>query len=497
MPATPPPLLARIAAQPERTAIESSLGAFTFAQLHARAAQIAGALLHTQRDLQEARVAFWIPPGFDFTATLLGIWAAGGSAVPLAISHPPAELEHVIHDAAASIVIAPADQRARLEPLAHAHGAAFRAIDELAQPAAASLPDVPAQRRALMMYTSGTTGKPKGVVHTHASIRAQIESLVQAWEWSADDRILLVLPLHHVHGLINVLCCALWSGATCTVEERFDAEVTWDHLAAGDLTLFMAVPTIYHRLIASWDAAPPNVQQQRCAGAHQLRLMVSGSAALPVQTLERWREITGHTLLERYGMTEIGMGLSNPLHGPRRPGFVGTPLPGVQARIVNEQGSEVAPGTAGELEVRGPGVFLEYWHNPEATRAAFRGDWFRTGDVAVLEDGAYRLLGRSSIDIIKSGGYKISALEIEETLRTHGAIAECAVVGVPDFAWGERVCAAVETRPDQTLTLDQLQQWARERLAPYKIPRSLLCVPTLPRNAMGKVLKPDVRALFE
>jgi malonyl-CoA/methylmalonyl-CoA synthetase len=233
------------------------------------------------------------------------------------------------------------------------------------------------------------------------------------------------------------------------------------------------------------------------AACRRLRLMVSGSAALPVSTLERWRGISGHTLLERYGMTEIGMALSNPLAGERRPGSVGLPLPGVQVRLVDEDGSEVEPGTPGEIEVRGPGVFLEYWRRPEATAEAFRdGRWFRTGDVAVVEDGYYRILGRRSVDIIKTGGFKVSALEIEEVLRTHPAVAECAVVGVADAEWGERVCAAVELREGTTLTLDELQPWARVRLAPYKLPRALRAVDALPRNAMGKVTKPEVAKLF-
>ena len=350
----------------------------------------------------------------------------------------------------------------------------------------------------MIVYTSGTTGKPKGVVTTHANIAAQVTSLVTAWEWRADDWILLVLPLHHVHGIVNVLTCALWAGARCEMPAKFDAERVWVRIAAGDLTLFMAVPTIYGKLITAWEAAAPERRRPWSAGCAppRMRLMVSGSAALPVQRLERWREISGHVLLERYGMTEIGMALSNPLHGTRRPGSVGTPLPGVETRLVDDAGRPVPPGKTGEIEVRGAAVFLEYWRQPEATAAAFRDGWFRTGDVAVIEDGAYRILGRSSVDIIKTGGYKVSALEVEEVLRTHPAIAECAVVGVEDPEWGERICAAVERRGEAELTLAALQAWAKERLAPYKIPRALRSVPTLPRNAMGKVTKPEVAKLF-
>ncbi|MBW3570328.1 MAG: acyl-CoA synthetase, partial [Gemmatimonadetes bacterium] len=312
----------------------------------------------------------------------------------------------------------------------------------------------------------------------------------------ADDRTLLVLPLHHVHGIVNVLACALWSGAACEILPRFDADQTWRVIESGRLTLFMAVPTVYGRLIAAYDDAGAERRERMSAGCRRMRLMVSGSAALPVRTLERWREISGHVLLERYGMTEIGMALSNPLRGERRPGFVGVPLPGVRARLVDEEGAEVEPGTPGEIEIAGPGVFLEYWRRPEATAQAFRDGWFRTGDVAVVEDGYYRILGRRSVDIIKTGGYKVSALEIEEVLRTHPLIGECAVVGVADEQWGERVCAAVETPEDSGLTLEALQEWAREHLAPYKLPRDLRRVDALPRNAMGKVLKPEVAKLF-
>jgi len=335
-------------------------------------------------------------------------------------------------------------------------------------------------------------------VTTHANLVAQVTSLVAAWEWRSDDHILLVLPLHHVHGIVNVLGCALWSGARCEMLPQFDAVSVWSRLAAGELTLFMAVPAIYNKLIAAWEAAPPERRRAYSAGCAppRMRLMVSGSAALPVGTLERWREISGQVLLERYGMTEIGMALSNPLRGERRPGFVGAPLPGVEVRLVDDAGRPGAAGAPGEIEVRGPGVFLEYWRQPDATTAAFRDGWFRTGDVAVIENGAYRILGRRSVDIIKTGGYKVSALEIEEVLRTHPTVLECAVVGVDDPEWGERVCVAVELRGTTELTLAALQGWAKQRLAPYKVPRALRCVSALPRNAMGKVTKPEVAALF-
>ena len=469
-----------------RLAVIAADGVFSHQDLADAAARVAAGLLESRRELEDARVAFLVPPSFAHLVIARGIRLAGGVAVPLAVSHPPAELEYVVRDSGASIVVGSGRLAEALERIALAAGARFiRTPDLLATdpPAALPLPADPS-RRAMIVYTSGTTGKPKGVVATHANVAAQIASLREAWDWTPADRALLVLPLHHVHG-ISFAACALAAGASCEILPQFDVEAAWDRLGSGEVTIFTAVPTIYYKLIESWEAAPAAVQRARSAGARRVRLMISGSSPLPVRTLERWREISGHTLLERYGMTELGMVLSNPLRGARRPGFVGTPLPGVEVRLIE-----------GEIEVRGPSVFLEYWGRPLETQEAFRDGWFRTGDVAVVEDGAYRLLGRTSVDIIKTGGYKVSALEIEETLRTHPAVADCAVVGIEDAIWGERVSAAVELRRGSTLTLEALQAWAADRLAPYKVPRDLRTVSEFPRNAMGKVVKPRIALLF-
>ena len=492
------PFVARARFHAQRDAIVDSRGTHTYADLLAASERVAGALLTGRPDLREARIVFLTPPDLTYVAVQWGIWRAGGIAVPLATSHPPAEWEYVLRDAAAVTVVAGAEFEAALRPAAERAGVKLVSTAKaLEGPAPGTLPALAPQRRAMMVYTSGTTGRPKGVVTTHANLAAQVTSLIEAWGWVPDDRILLVLPLHHLHGILNVLACALWAGAACEMLPSFDADVVWDRLASGQLTVFMAVPTIYRKLIATWDAAPADRQRTMSAGSAGLRLMVSGSAALPVQTLERWRGISGHTLLERYGMTEIGMALSNPLNGERRPGFVGAPLPGVEVRLVDERGDSVPSGTPGEIEVRGDSVFLEYWGRPEATRDAFRDGWFRTGDVGVMEDGACRILGRTSVDIIKTGGYKVSALEIEEVLRTHPDVVECAVVGLADPEWGERVAVAVEVRGGESLDLETLKHWSKERLAPYKIPRALRVVDALPRNAMGKVTKAQVSALFQ
>jgi malonyl-CoA/methylmalonyl-CoA synthetase len=262
-------------------------------------------------------------------------------------------------------------------------------------------------------------------------------------------------------------------------------------------SVFMAVPTIYVKLIQVFEAAPREKRDRWAGGFREMRLMISGSAALPAAIHERWTELTGQKLLERYGMTEIGMGLSNPLVGERRPGAVGQPLPGVDLRLVSESGEVIqGEGEPGEIQIRGPAVFTEYWNLPHVTSDAFQDGWFRTGDMAVLEDRYYRILGRLSVDIIKSGGYKLSALEIEDVLRQHPRIQECAGVGVEDDLWGEAVAAAVKTRDGKPLSQEELKNWAASRLSTYKIPKMLAVVGEFPRNAMGKVMKPAVKELF-
>jgi malonyl-CoA/methylmalonyl-CoA synthetase len=480
-----------------RTAVVDSQGSYTYGDLLEASSRVATALLAGQKDLNEKRVAFLVTPGFPWVAAQWGIWRAGGVAVPLPLNSTKPELEYFVDDVAPSALVFDPHAAPFLVPIAAARGIRALPYEHLAAFQSAKLPEVNGERRAMILYTSGTTSRPKGVVTTHANVTAQIMSLVEAWEWSADDKTLLCLPMHHVHGIINVVSCALWSGATCEMLPRFDANAVWDRIAGARMTLFMAVPTIYSKLIAAWEAASPERRSCLTQACSRLRLMVSGSAALPVSTLHRWKEISGHTLLERYGMTEIGMALSNPLRGERVPGSVGTPLPSVEVRLVGENGTPVAVGTPGEIEVRGPSVFAEYWGRPDATRDAFRDGWFRTGDTAIVENGRYRILGRTNVDILKTGGHKVSALEIEEALRGHPAVAECAVVGLPDPEWGERVAAAVVLNDGDTLDLSSLRAWARELLAAHKLPSRLRVLDALPRNAVGKVMKTAVAELFQ
>ena len=396
-----------------------------------------------------------------------------------------------------TVALADAENAGRLTPLAAERRIRLLALEEAVRPSPArrTAPPPSAGDAALILYTSGTTGRPKGAVHAHGSLAAQVASLSEAWEWSGDDALPNVLPLHHTHGLVNVTLCALANGARVEMLAGFDAEACWARLEEGGLTLFMAVPTVYARLAAAWNAADAATRARRSAACRALRLMVSGSAALPVPLFSRWEELSSHRLLERYGMTEIGMALSNPLHGERRPGTVGSPLPLVEVALVDESGAACPDGAPGELRVRGGTLFRGYHGRPEETARAFADGWFLTGDVASREGGAYRILGRASADILKSGGYKISALEIEDVLRLHPGVRDVAVVGLPDEEWGERVAAAI-VADGEPPTLEEIRRWARERLAPYKVPTGLLAVPDLPRNALGKVTKGAVKTLF-
>lgn len=492
-----PELIQRAQTFPDRTAIISDGRAFTYQTLLDRSAAVANTLLAGRDDLREARIAFLIPPSFEYVTCQWGIWRAGGIGVPLCTAHPLPSLRYVLEDTGANTLLIHENYEALLAETAREMDIRVLLLGDLPTKASlATLPVIAPARRAQILYTSGTTSLPKGVVTTHANIQSQITTLVTAWEWQADDRILNILPLHHVHGIINVLSCALWSGACCEFLPKFDAATVWEKLSSNSLTRFMAVPTIYYKLINYWERQARREQAWLSANVRQLNLMVSGSAALPVPTLERWREITGHTLLERYGMTEIGMGLSNSFGGERRPGHVGLPLPGVVLRLAAANGDTItAENVPGEIQIKGPSVFLEYWQKPEATANAFTEDgWFRTGDIAEKNDGLYRILGRDSVDIIKSGGYKISALEIEAELLRHKLVDECAVVGIPSEEWGEVVVAAVVS--SRKLDFKRLSDWLRERIPAYRLPRRWLPLEELPRNTLGKVTKNELKKLF-
>ena len=478
---------------PHRQAVVEGHQAYSYQQLWDASGAIAQTLLQDRQDLHEARIAFIIDPSFHYIAVQWGIWRAGGIAVPLCVKHPYPSIHYVLEDTAAEALIFSTSYNDLISPAFQDFPIRPIHVESIPQAIPAQLPVIQENRRAMILYTSGTTGKPKGVVTTHQTIWTQVQSLCTAWEWTNNDHILNVLPLHHVHGIINALTCPLAVGATVEFLPKFHEMALFDRFASGQINVFMAVPTIYFKLLAVFKEFEPSQRAKLTQAMQSFRLMVSGSAALPISTLEQWRDISGHTLLERYGMTEIGMAISNPLHGERRPGYIGTPLPWVEVRLADDQNNPIFDGP-GEIQVKGDTVFQEYWQKPQATHESFVEGWFKTGDVAVIEEGYYRILGRNSVDIIKTGGYKVSALEIEEVLRERSDIHDCGVVGIPDEEWGEIIGAGLVASED--LDLHELQGWLKQRLPNYKMPRIFKILPDLPRNVMGKVTKPDLLKLL-
>lgn len=481
-------------------ALQTGAGEWTYSDLFERVNKMATGLLDGKADLKEERIALLIPGGIDYVTTLLGVWRAGAIAVPLNVAAALPELEHALTCAQVSRLVVclslETDQIVALHILCQALKIKLLSVAETLADESGKLPNVAPDRRAMILFTSGTTNKPKGVVSTHENIHAQITTLLDAWGWQAKDSIPLFLPLHHIHGIINVLCCGLWIGARVALFPRFDMDLLMSQVRLRRYTVFMAVPTIYVKIIQHLESLNSGKCEAIASAFKAMRLNISGSAACPVKLFNQWKAITGQTLLERYGMTEIGMGISNPYVGERRAGAVGLPLKGVSVELFDDEGNVIdKDDVPGEIRVRGDNVFLEYWNNPKATAESFVDGWFRTGDVAVREKSYYRIMGRSSVDIIKSGGYKLSALEIEGTLLTHDKIAECAVLGLEDEIWGEAVTAFVALKPGQSLSFPELKSWCESRMSPYKIPKSLRVMEFLPRNAMGKVLKPELKRL--
>jgi malonyl-CoA/methylmalonyl-CoA synthetase len=420
------------------------------------------------------RVVLSAVASVDLVVAHVAALRLGLVVVPVNGAYREREVAHIVRDArpAAAIV----DDRVRGEWIRRASTPPPLVVGtEVGLPDAdpGDLDDVDAAHPALLAYTSGTTGAPKGAVLRHGNLVAGAEALRLAWRWEPGDRLLLTLPLFHMHGLGVGLHGSLTAGASVILRSRFDAGDVLATVGAGEASLFFGVPTMYARLASS-----PSLD--RLAG---LRLAVSGSAPLPPDLWHAVADRAGQRILERYGMTETVMNLSNPYDGQRRPGTVGLPLPGVEVRLAEADG---------EVLLRGPNVFDHYWERPEATAAAFDADgWFSTGDLGATDEMGYvRIVGRSK-DLIITGGHNVYPREVEEVLRGHPAVVDVAVVGLPSRHWGEEVTAVVVT-PDR-FDPGQLEAWAAGRLAAHKRPKAYREVEELPRNALGKVLKDEVR----
>ncbi|KAJ6018248.1 AMP-dependent synthetase/ligase [Penicillium sp. IBT 35674x] len=493
------------------------------------------------------RIAFLAENSYDYVVTLLAIFASDAIALPLSPSFPVGELQYIMDNSQAKVLLATekyADKASQilkagleLEPLFDVR----RKINIGSGAESVHLDSREQTSSGMMLYTSGTTNRPKGVLIPESAIAAQASSLIQAWHYSPQDRLLHLLPLHHIHGVVNATITPIISGSSIEFMYPFNPEQVWRRLAApflpseetkSKITFLTAVPTIYNRLMSSFQSLPPDIQSAAQKGVHpdHLRLNISGSAALPTPTKEKWSSLSGgNVLLERFGMTEVGMAISCGLDpADRVDGSVGWPLPGVEARLVDTETDQVIPvgqetdanGRAleGEIQLRGETIFREYWGNEKATAESFvKADdngkpWFRTGDVATrrVVDGVgkgssgewaqgpmYFISGRKSVDIIKTGGEKVSALEVERELLSLPQVTEAAVVGLPSEQWGQKVAVVLVLTPDAATSGRNGKSWGpmdmrralKDRLAGYKIPQEMKVLESIPRNAMGKVNK--------
>jgi malonyl-CoA/methylmalonyl-CoA synthetase len=489
-------LLLERAPRRDKLAVDAADGpSLTHAELFARAGRAARALLDCGVEPGD-RVAAQIDKSPDAVVLALACFKAGAALLPLNPAYTLAELEYFLADAAPALTICRPETLDSVRALAAKLG--LNAVDSLgmkrdgsfAEKIAASREELPTVARgpddlAAILYTSGTTGRSKGAMLTHDNLASNALALAELWRFSADDVLIHALPVFHTHGLFVAVNVALCAGATMIFQPRFDAERIVAALPRA--TSLMGVPTFYARLIDH-----PGLTRERTA---HMRLFVSGSAPLLAETHARWRDKTGHAVLERYGMTETNMITSNPYAGERRPGAVGFPLPGVSLRIADPDSGAILPqGEVGVVEVKGPNVFKGYWRMPEKTASEFRADgFFITGDLGRIDaDGYLHIVGRAK-DLIISGGFNVYPKEIESEIDAIPGVVESAVIGVPHPDFGEGVAAFVVQRGDAHLDEAAILSALADRLAKYKQPKRVLFVADLPRNAMGKVQKAALR----
>ncbi|RZF44784.1 hypothetical protein LSTR_LSTR000736 [Laodelphax striatellus] len=535
----------------DKVAVKDHHGLYTYSSLLQASLKLSKEYGEILQGRSGERVAFLCPNDSAYIFALWASWINGQIAVPLSPLHPQSMLEYFIDDSSARLLVTTDEYVARLEPISIKKGIKLVVLDnslrdgvikhttgkregkendiEFKEGCEAITPDqifhlskqFYNENDALIIYTSGSTGMPKGVVVSHRSLQTQIENMLSAWGWSHSDCILHTLPLHHTHGIINALLCPLAAGAKCIILPSFDAKKVWNQFLQLDddvherINMFTGVPTMYVKLIEEYNESYCKTQYMidfvRAVCVQKMRLFMCGSAPLPVQIFDRWKTITGHAILERYGMTETGMTLTNPLNGERLSGRVGTPFPSVRVRLVNSNdGSILSVGSSritklskktkedvvtGELQVQGENVFKQYFNKPDKTAEEFTSDgWFKTGDYAEYDtkNNSYAILGRTSVDIIKTGGYKVSAIHVETSLRDHPDIDDLAIIGIPDFTWGQKVAAVIVPKPGIEIDLMKLKEWTKVKLPPYEIPSVYKVVSKIPRNAMGKVNKRDL-----
>ncbi|MFN0101768.1 MAG: class I adenylate-forming enzyme family protein [Bryobacteraceae bacterium] len=457
-------------------ALEWEGSIYTFGDIDDRASRMANLL--ASRGLEKGnRLAVYLANCVEYIDLYLAATRLGVIFVPVNALYRDREIRHILEDAEPKAIITTA---AQTEFITESPALIWLLEDLRTQPSPRRIDVSDPETPAAIVYTSGTTGASKGAVLTHRNFVVNAVNLITCWQITAADRLLLTLPLFHVHGLGNGIHCWLASGCQMRLEKRFAHDQAAQWMQEFEPTVFFGVPTMYVRML-EWPA------ETAAEIGKKMRLFVSGSAPLPAQTLEDFRARFGHTILERYGMSETLMNLSNPYIGERRPGSVGLPLPGVAVQNLDPDGNPVPDGAAGELHLRGPNLFAGYWRNPSATAAAHRDGWFRTGDIAVRSpDGYYTLQGRSG-DLIISGGFNIYPREIEEFLAEQPGVAEVAVTSAPDLRRGEVPVAYIV--PNGPFDPAALEAACRAHLASFKIPRAFLPIEELPRTALGKIQK--------
>ncbi|XP_076267014.1 malonate--CoA ligase ACSF3, mitochondrial-like [Rhynchophorus ferrugineus] len=533
---------------PEKIAIKDRIAAYTYGNIFMSAHELSKEITNLLEGKTNERVLFLCPNDIHYVITLWAIWMSGQIALPVSPLHPKSLLMYYANDSNSKLLITVPEYTYLMSRVATNTSTKLHVLDDrlklnctLMQ---ASQPcdleggkddDFYSKSDALILYTSGTTGNPKGAILSYKNLAAQTNSLIKAWHWTHEDTILHTLPLHHIHGIVNALLCPLHIGAKCIMLPKFNANTVWSYLLGVStrpedrrVSVFMGVPTMYSKLIDEYDRVfkedTKMAEYIRNTLKTKVRLMVSGSAPLSEPLYQQWEEVSGHRLLERYGMTETGMTLSNLYDSDREPGYVGVPLPGVSVKLMEEviddkslskvlvecsnidgtlvynkngQKDENGDDPIGELFVKGENVFLRYHERPDTTKREFTSDgWFRTGDMCQydVDKKKFRILGRKSVDIIKSGGYKISALQVESSILGCPTVKDCAVLGLTDEKWGQRVVAVISptSSGNESALVEELRLWASNKLPKYAIPKEWRFVDKIPKNAMGKVNKKEL-----
>jgi len=518
-------------------------GSHTYGQVSVRSRMVANAL---QAELgnnpeKSKKISFLCGNNIKFVDAMWGIWRWGHVCVPLDKSQSMASLEFTVKDSNSLAVITTKEHVDKVYPFMKNSEKKLLILEDILDSrgqsgqAGAMSVDIfddgtyDENSDAMMIYTSGSVETAKGVVFSHKNIIAQINAMLDSWGWNRQDTILNVLPLHRTHGMLNCLLCPLAVGAKIIMMPKFNSQKCWEILVNrnetspyNDVNVFMSVPTVYAKLIQKYHEpefkAMYNSGDIKEALMEKFRLMVTGSSAMPMQVMQEWRQLTGQHLLERYGKTELGMVLSDPLEvEARKSGYVGFPMPGVQVRIVKPGTNTVLlmgdnDGTtilqqegesiSGELQVKGANVFKRYHNHPKDTAKEFTKDkWYMTGDMVEFSpsdgkdgyDGAYKILGNLNVDLIKTGGYRVSAQDVERVLLEHESIGEIAIIGVDDLTYGQRVGAVVSwTEGAAPAELADIREWAKDKLPSYSLPTILKVMDALPRNVMGKVNKKEI-----